>query len=165
MTGLVDNVWNFPAEVDKWKLIRSTFLLFLTLVLIRFIVRKRSVMSRIKKKQEHLQEARSRLRDRVRTCPPLSHLDKLDAPQVQQRLQANEMTSLEALRLYQKRVVDASVRSLRKLKQLQRRFPQTFHHRFAECLSVSRRASRSLVVIRQLSSCQASWIRLKKTVC
>uniref|UniRef100_A0A5K3FZA5 Amidase domain-containing protein n=1 Tax=Mesocestoides corti TaxID=53468 RepID=A0A5K3FZA5_MESCO len=107
MAELVDDFWNFLTEVDKWKVIGSVSITFLTIVLIRRMARKRNVMGRLRKKQKQLQEARSRLRDRVRTYPPLSHLKELDALQVQQRLQANEMTPLEALRLYQKRMVDA----------------------------------------------------------
>uniref|UniRef100_A0A5K3G1E1 Small integral membrane protein 15 n=1 Tax=Mesocestoides corti TaxID=53468 RepID=A0A5K3G1E1_MESCO len=73
MIKLVDNIWNFLTEVDKWTVIGSASITFLTIVLIRRMARKRNVMSRLRKKQKQLQEARSRLRDRVRTYPPLSH--------------------------------------------------------------------------------------------
>nr|CDS15035.1 fatty acid amide hydrolase 1 [Echinococcus granulosus] len=106
---LEDFVSEFIAawkRVQLWEIFGSIVLIYFTFRLLRRILLRRKVRRLLAEKQELLQEARARLLDRVQGDPPASTLKDLSALEIHDRLQFQEMTPFEALRIYQKRVVD-----------------------------------------------------------
>ncbi|KAM7539742.1 hypothetical protein Aperf_G00000025190 [Anoplocephala perfoliata] len=61
---------------------------------------------RLCRKRKLLDEARTRLRKRVEADPPTPELNHFSAIEIQGQLLRNELTPLQALRVYQKKVLD-----------------------------------------------------------
>lgn len=68
--------------------------------------RKLGLRDRLAKKKKLLDDARASLQVRVASDPPSPAFDNLSALEIQVKLQKNEMTALEALRVYQKKIID-----------------------------------------------------------
>lgn len=92
--------------MQSWEIFGSIILIYFTFQLFQRILLRRKLRHLLAAKQELLQEARARLRDRVQADPPPSTLKDLSALEIHDRLQFQEITPFEALRIYQKKVVD-----------------------------------------------------------
>ena len=67
---------------------------------------KRALRNRLAEKQKNLRVARARLQDRVASDPPPPAFEHLSAIEIQAKLQSGELTPFEALRIYQKKIID-----------------------------------------------------------
>ncbi|KAL5112088.1 Fatty acid amide hydrolase 1 [Taenia crassiceps] len=93
-------------RVRSWEVFGSIILIYFTFHLFQRILMRRKFRRVLTEKQELLQEARARLIDRVQADPPPSTLKDLSALEVHDLLQFQEITPFEALRVYQKKVVN-----------------------------------------------------------
>ncbi|VDM22845.1 unnamed protein product [Hydatigera taeniaeformis] len=93
-------------RVQSWEIFGSIVLIYFSFQLFQRIILQRKFRVLLAEKQKLLLEARTRLQDRVQTDPLSSTLKDLSALEIHNRLQYQKITPFEALRVYQRRVVD-----------------------------------------------------------
>ena len=81
-------------------------MIYLTYTILKRTVGKRRLRKRLAKKRKVIDDARARFQDRVASDPPSSAFRDFSAVEIQAKLQSKEMTAFEALRVYQKKMID-----------------------------------------------------------
>ncbi|KAM7540556.1 hypothetical protein Aperf_G00000025161 [Anoplocephala perfoliata] len=96
-------VWQ---RMQSWDVLGTVFLVILSVIMMRMVLVRGKIRRHLRRKRKLLDEARVRLRERVEADPPNPELSQASAIEIQDQLQRNDITPLQALRVYQKRLLD-----------------------------------------------------------
>ncbi|KAM7539544.1 hypothetical protein Aperf_G00000025176 [Anoplocephala perfoliata] len=92
--------------MQSWDVMETILIVLLSAILMHEIVMRSKMRRRLSKKRKLLDEARTRFCQRIEADPPNPELSQASAIEIQDQLQRNEITPLQALRVYQKRLLD-----------------------------------------------------------
>ncbi|VDL14618.1 unnamed protein product [Hymenolepis diminuta] len=92
--------------VTSWNFLSTILFVYLSAALMKRVILRAKLRKRCRVKRKLLSEARDQLRERVTADPPSPELSVISAIEIQQQLQQNVITPLQALRVYQKKVLD-----------------------------------------------------------